>query len=132
MDTIDTILLDHGVSKTSTILVEIFLNEKIQASDRDMQANITDAVTGAINTCIIPKQCSGKNIRYITTTISLNNTESVYFVHGRLCILIIVIVVHVTRLSRLSLNIPLFITSLVCDDTVTVLVLIDCTTVSGT
>ena len=42
------------------------MNEpKVPASHKTTRDNITDAVTGAINTCIIQKQSSGKPIRYI-------------------------------------------------------------------
>ena len=50
-----------------TILVEIFVNEKIDLStDKDTQKTIIESVTEAINTCIIQKQKNPAAVRYKT------------------------------------------------------------------
>ena len=51
--------------RPSTILVEIFVNEKIDDSDTATQNKLIGCVTQAIDTCIIKKQeDNGKSIRY--------------------------------------------------------------------
>lgn len=54
-----------GVKQQSTILVEIFVNEKIQSWDKTTQQKIIGSVTKPIQDIIVKKQTSSLPPRYV-------------------------------------------------------------------
>ena len=60
---------DNKASLSSTILVEIFVNEKIESWDKTTQGNIITSVTQAIDTCIVKQQVSNTAVRYIQSCV---------------------------------------------------------------
>ena len=52
-----------------TILVEIFVNTKLDPSDSCTQAHIIDSVTKSINSCIVKQQNNPGAVRYMNLAI---------------------------------------------------------------